>query len=790
MSGQVLSFDDLIPAHPARARPSHPAGPAPLNPFAGQHDPTPDQFAAWISGGMHDPQLDAQVAQNRAQAIQAATHGGQAQGGHGLNFEDLVPEPKMGVGEDIARTVPGSLGRSFASLAGLPGDLYNLGFNAPLWLAHKLSGEPGDYQPQDFAANIYDGPHMGGWATSQRFNDALQQSFGQYHTPQHWQARTADTAIQLAPAAFGGEDTVLPRLLRVGVPTATSEGSGELARVYAPNNPTAEAWARIGGGLAGGGLVGAGEYLNQAPERVLGNAAQGLTQEQIDLATALRARAADQGLQLTIPEAVQQVTGGATTLGRVQRLVESTNRTAPSMAQYFAQRPGQVRQAVQGFVDQVAPNLPAHPGVLAGNAQRAATGAIGDANAAINAAAQPFYDRLPGQALPAGDYAKLEQDAGYMAALGQLRDDSVLSRLLRVNPQPMDGPISAFKPKLATLEPDDDERAAIQWEGSLQDPAHDPHGAEFDRLSAPGPAPYNDLSNVNRVVQQLRIAAENARPSPVKPFSNATLATQYDNSADLADALARASSPDYGAARDLVETGRRTILDPMKAGSVGTIASSNDLATHTGALYPTDPFPGQAHATGWSMSLLNGQDPNVGANLTGAHLGQLFDQVAVDGMGRPNPYSGAAFVRKAGAAGEKAATLQAGLDGIDPTGGLTSRWSDLADALAATGWRERPGSMTAFNADDLNTLKAAPGVVRFLGSVGDPLEWTKNLSNATGGALFRRNLDLLAQMITDPDTAAILQQAQSRRGSGSAVVAPLLASSSSATTASGGGQGQ
>ena len=163
------------------------------------------------------------------------------------------------------------------------------------------------------------------------------------------------------------------------------------------------------------------------------------------------------------------------------------------------------------------------------------------------------------------------------------------------------------------------------------------------------------------------------------------------------------------------------------------------------------------------------QYPDVLANLTGQHLGHTFDQSTRALSSGPNQYGGALFARNIAGNAEQAGTLQAGLGALDPSGELSGRWGDLLDALQATGRRERPGSMTAFNTEDLNALKLAPIGARFLGGLGDPLEWTKNLSNWTGNSLFARNLDVLQSMMLDPDTASVLQRAAAAHAGSSPV---------------------
>lgn len=526
----------------------------------------------------------------------------------------------------------------------------------------------------------------------------VQQAAGPYHTPQSRGGRYAETGGEMASGALL-PGSALVRAARVAVPALTAQTASELA----PDKY--KGLAKLAGAIVGGGAQGFGERLGEAPYATLSRAAPNLTKEQIGLATALRADAANRGVQLTIPEAVQQVTGGATGMGRVQRLVENSNRTAPTMAGYFAQRPDQVQSAIGDFTQGVAPNMNPRPGMVAMDSQKGAQGALDFTRQSINDAAEPSYTALRGQTIPGADYAALANNDAYRLSLRQLRQDPVL-------------------------------------------------GGKLKGL------PDNDLSVVNAVVKQLdRNGTANAQTA-LNPAGNNERAAAFSTVRKQADALADAVSGDWRDARGTVAAGRASALDPLQAGPVGKIAATDDLGAQTGALYPSNPGIGAPLETSEAVGALGTQNPDIAAALTRQHLERAANQVAVDSMGRPDQYAGAKFVRNTMGNPEQGATLRAGLGALDPTGGFSDNLSKLADALQATGWREKPGSMTAFNAEDQSMFKKAPAVMRFIGTLGDPLEWTKNLSNWSGGVAGAHKLDVLADILRDPDTAAILRRAQ------------------------------
>lgn len=623
----------------------------------------------------------------------------------------------MGAAEDSGRALVTGLERGANSVAALPaavrdfwGNLPQTASNASDWLFKQAGLLPQDAPPTKAVNQNSRVSDLGALLAKTLPNQAqldqkTQTQLGPYHQPQTWQGRTAQTVGEMAPNAIlpGG---AAARLARVLVPAGASSAAGE-----ATHGTPYEKTARVAGGIAGGLAEGGIEAAGNAPTRILGNAARGLTDQQIALATQLRQSAANQGIDLTVPEAVQQVTNSSTSLGRVQRLVENASPTAPRMATYFAPRPDQMRGAVMNAADAVAPgsvNTP--PGVLGLQAQNAAQGGLDAVRGGINAQTEPLYRALQGQEMPPADYAALAANPSYSRALEAVRSDPELN-------------------------------------GTI---AH---------------LPDNNLSVVNEVQKQLGTMATAARQTTLNPAGNNFVAALRGQAADATDASARAASDiygggQYGAARDSQSASRAAQLEPLQAGPIGAISQTPDLGAQTSALFPHNPPLGQPAETATAVQTLNGQQNALANALIRQHIGNTFNQSTRDLSGGPNQYGGALFAKNIAGNNEQAATLSAGLDAADPSGAAGDRMDSLLEALRATGRRERPGSMTAFNENDLNALKQAPAAVRLLGGLGDPLEWTKNLANWTGGRLYGRNLNTLADLLTDPNTAAILQRAQ------------------------------
>jgi hypothetical protein len=361
--------------------------------------------------------------------------------------------------------------------------------------------------------------------------------------------------------------------------------------------------------------------------------------------------------------------------------------------------------------------------MIAQSAQEAGQGALDFTRRSINDAAEPYYAALGSQTIPDAEYASMASDPAYRVTLRSVRQDPVLN-----------GPLSSL--------------------------------------------PDNNLSVVNAVMKQLDRNRTASAQTALNPGGNNERAAAFGSIRQRADALASAVSGDWRAARGTVAAGRAQFLDPLEAGPVGKIAATNDLSAQTGALYPQNPPTGAPLETSEAVAALNTQDPDIAAALTRQHLGNTFNQSSRSLSSGPNQYGGALYARNLLGNSEQAATLRAGLDAIDPSGRLSDRLSTLADILQATGRRERPGSLTAHNAEDLKALALPPAPVRILGDLGNPFEWMQHISQGIGAQMFKKNMDALAAALTDPDLDAVLARAKAAQSPGSMGNLPIVAQSS------------
>lgn len=564
--------------------------------------------------------------------------------------------------------------------------------------------------------------------TQGQLDQSAQQHFGQYHDPQTTPGRYAESIGEMAPNALfpvGGDEKFAGQLLqrggRVLLPGLGAQGAEDLAPDgYKP-------LARMAGGGVGGAFEGTLEAMSRAPSAAFGRVLPMMDQDTIDQVAALRQSASQRGINLTIPEAVAQVTGntGPTNL---QRTLENSARLRPQLSPYFAQRPDQVRGAVNGFVDQLSPGISeSDPGMLGLRTQRAAQG--------VQMKAGSIRSQLAG--------------AQYGMADGQDVDRSAMADLLSgITDQAAGDKTGLISPSLSRL---------------------------ADSLTGPDGQPITDIGNLSTARNYWREAID-------LPPENSTALTKRTGGMigghlDALDRLLKAN-PNYAAGDQVYGDLSKGLVDPLTSGPTGAIGRTDDLLGQTGALFPSNPPLGQAGSTANALGALGSQDADLPSALLAQHLGSTYNRSARDLVAGPNEWAGAKYVRDLLGNDEQAATLKGAMGAVDPSGAKGDDFSDLVDALAATGKRQPVGSQTASYLENQGLLHRAPAAMRFFGSLTDPLEWGKNLSNWTGGMAYGRNLDALANMIRDPDTAAILARAQAARVGGGAIPLQLLAQGS------------
>lgn len=566
------------------------------------------------------------------------------------------------------------------------------------------------------------------------------------HAPQTTLGRYAMRAGEMAPLAVSNPVTAL-------VSAIASQGTEDVApKDWKPA-------AALAGAILGGGAVAAGKSVLRAPQASFGRAMGDLSDEQINRAQALRTQAAARGIDLTLPEAVQQVTDNGTGLGRLQHTIENTEQGKTLTAPYFANRPDQVAQAVRAYAGAIAPATD-QPGMVGVNGQAAAQDVLQAAERARTAHVTPDYQAADPQRVPAATMETVLRNID--AQIGNDRTGLLGGRLGELRDALTETPA---RPGREAVPPE-----RVQSGATYKMVGGNPAVPATPRV------PLTDIENLDRVRKYFR-------DRMTQPPLGSDAFTKEQAGAITSHLLGvdrlMETVPEFAAGKDKFQQFTQTVNAPLGAGPLGKIANTDSVKAQTGALYPSIPTEGAPNETALAVRLLGANAPGTADALTRQHLINALNESASELQGGQNQYSGAKLAVSLAGNPEQAAALRSGIGALPGGEARATDLDNLLEALRATGKRQPPGSMTAFNTEALQKLHIAPSA-NALGRIADPLEWGKGIGDILNRANYRRNVDRLAAMImaAPEDTVGTLNTARdaaSRSGGGALLPAAIMA---------------
>ncbi len=579
--------------------------------------------------------------------------------------------------KDVAKSAGTGLVKGIAHLPAMLGDLESAASYYPtVWAlkgAEKAGLLPAGTQASDLDATLAEfkdsqpsGP-LGSIEraftapTSSDMDKVVTAVAGPYYQPQTTPGRYAETIGEFLPGSAMGGGSIAGKALRFGVlPAVASEAAGD-----ATKGTSLEPWARGAAAIATGGI---GSLATRPTfiDRTLARATRGATEADLDQAKALMHEAYNRGVPLTSAEALQAVTNGGTGMGRLQRLVEGVPEGSAVTLPIMARRPEDVARAVGSTLDTIAPATD-QPSMIGVHGQEAAQGTIDQVNQRINRATRPFYHAAESQILSPQDFDPIARDPAFQASLRRLRADEVL-------------------------------------------------GPSYEHL------PDNSIAVVDAVSKDMRArgqALSNAANPGFQPETSAAYSRGATEARDIARDPARGGSPDYGTALAMQAQGRRDLLQPVQAGPLGTMAQTTDPLAQTRALFPVKPLEGAPAETEDAIRRLNAQNPDVAPALTRQHLATSFADASKDLQSGPNQFSGAKFATAVTANPIQRDVLMRGIAAL-PQPPRAEDVFRLLGVLRATGFRERPGSLTSYNNEAIREM-GAPGALGAVAEAGKTL---------------------------------------------------------------------
>ena len=669
---------------------------------AGQNIAVGDEFLKLSrekQNDMVDEIASALRASSRRNAVVSAPSYDAMGSATGGNEDVAVPEMKPSrvrdQMDDITKSIGGGLVRGTAGLASTVTDTLPSALVAGSdWLAKKLPGvDAAELEKQAGERDKrYKESKMGQALSAENVQKFLEKITGEAYQPTTTAGKFASTAAEFAPGgAIGKAPNIARNLVTYGViPGLVSEGAGQ-----AFEGSTAEPIARVAGAL-GAGMSGAAVHRLGSAERLVGNATHGVTHAQLDQMEALFQQAQQSGSSISRAEALQAVTRSATGIGDLQHTVEGMGGMKP----FYAERPARNELAARQTFDNIAP--PARdPASIGPSAGRAADESANNVRGLINTASEPFYKNAESVLLSPQEMTHVKSIPGFQEARDAVRD----------NPQ-------------------------INWRV-----AH---------------LPDESVGFLNQVKKHFDQAAENSG-SNFNPTKNKEVQSSNTMAASALKQIGELKSTDYAIALKVQKDAREKYLQPLLDGPLGKIAGQ-DTTTRSAidTLFPTNPLPNSQDEIGQTMRALSKQRPGVANDLVRAHAEMTFNEATQClASGGHNQSGGAKFAAVLRGNPQQAANLEAAVTAL-PSGDATWKgFNNLLDVMEAQQYRQATGSRTAFKipgVEDLKSGGALNNAAQVIGGGGFKLP--QKVMNAIQGWNVGRNVDQLAELLTNPASAA------------------------------------
>lgn len=613
------------------------------------------------------------------------------------------------VAGDVAKSIPSGIARGVAGLVGLPEDVAK-GVRWTAEQAGRLVGSPVDRE-------YIEGKKLSRGPTGSEIVEAGEKATGvELHKPETRAGKYAGTVAEFIPGIVGPGGVARNALRYAAAPGVASEAAGQ-----ATEGTQLEPWARFAGGLFGLGAGSLATRRSTTAEGAVAGGMRNLTDQQIAAAQQLITDAQARGVALTLPEAVQQVTDSATTLGNLQRVTEASQAGGEVMRPFMAQRPAQVERAFDQQMGQVAA-VPMAPSSIGPRASEAAEAIFENTRRGINRRTDPDYRAAAADTVPDRTMRRLHaQVPGFTDALAAVRGNPHLNR------------------DIATL-------------------------------------PDNSVSVLNEVKKQLDTAGANSA-AITNPNRNMQVASSNERSAAAVRRAGRRASAPYRRALDEQERLRRTELQPMREGIIGRVAEAGDTRAAANALLPETPIPNTRAETARATRAMVGEDVRSTQNLIRSRLESGYQTAARDVQSGASEFAGAAGRKKLYGDRQLRRNIRAALGEL-PNGAQIRQGMDrLMEIFQATGRRQHIGSQTEFNrllTDQLSGGRALGEITA--GSAGfNPMRFVRDRYRQW---TLGRNMDELARLMTDPQhQARLIELSRIPRGDprGTALLATTVA---------------
>ncbi len=603
--------------------------------------------------------------------------------------------------EDVVKSIGTSAIKAPGTLLGLPSDAMSAVGNGFQYLLTEGAVKLGLLSPEAAKkirelGSDYKSP-VGSESINETVGKATEAVGAPLHTAQTEAGKAAGNVADFVFQGATGAGTVkqIPgAAFKFGLlPGMVSEGAGQVTEGTA-----LEPYARVAGAVAGS-LPGIAGSIRSAPGNVLKDATKNVTEAEFAAAQKLMDDAKAMGSKITLPEAIQQVTGGKTALGDVQRVVEQSRQGGPVMKEFMADRPAGNQAMADTTLKQSFGDLPANPYEVAPRVQGAAEAEVNRVRQDINEKARPYYDASRGQAIPDAEFQQIAENPSFQAGLKAVRNDPILGPTIKDLPDNAVGVVDAVKKQL------------------------------------------DDMGTAAR--------------DATKP--QRFLAGEIDKGKAEMLGAADMAAPDYATAREIGAEGRQTKLSPLESGPTGQLAESGKFEQQSKILFDPKPLPGSEKQVGEAVANIVKTDPEAARNLVNMKMRQTFDEATQRLQSGEAQWGGAKFAAVLAGNSQQARNLEAAVRALPNGNDAWNGFRRMLDVLEAQGRRQPTGSQTEFNKLLVKDMSEG-GAGDVAGLLASPQKWLSFAQDAYRQFRYGKNTELFANIFTSPDAVAELKK--------------------------------
>jgi hypothetical protein len=603
--------------------------------------------------------------------------------------------------EDVVKSVATSAIKTPGALLGLPSDAMTAVGQGFQYLLTEGAVKLGLLKPEDAKkirelGSDYKSP-VGSESINETVGKATEAVGAPLHKAQTEVGKAAGNVADFVLQGAAGAGTVkqIPgAAVKFGLlPGMVSEGAGQ-----ATKGTALEPYARVAGAVAGS-VPGIVSGVRSAPGNVLKDATKNVTEAEFAAAQKLMDDAGAMGSRITLPEALQQVTGGKTALADVQRVVEQSRQGGPVMKEFMAERPAGNQAMAYTTLRQSFGDLPADPYAVAPRVQAAAETEVNRVRQGINEKARPFYDSSRGQVVPDTEFAAIAENPSFQAGLKAVRNDPVLGPTIADLPDNAVGVVDAVKKQL------DDMQAAA--------------------LDATKPQRF--------------------------------LAGEIGKGKDEMLGVADTAAPDYATARQIGAEGRQTKLNPLEQAPTGQLAEAGQFEQQSRILFNPKPLPGSERQVGQAVANIVKTDPEAARNLVNMKMRQTFDEATQRLQSGEAQWGGAKFASVLAGNSQQAKNLEAAVRALPNGDASWNGFRRMLDVLEAQGRRQPTGSQTEFNKLLVRDMSEG-GAGDVAGLLASPQKWLSFAQDAYRQFRYGKNTEMFANLFTSPDAVAELKK--------------------------------